>query len=75
VAPGFKNGTDGNIQVAIETAGNPDCHVILRGGSTFTVCVVESDDILDPGDARIQALLAAVAENTDDPERRDRLLD
>ncbi|MBO0881969.1 MAG: 3-deoxy-7-phosphoheptulonate synthase [Mycobacterium sp.] len=53
---GFKNGTDGNIQVAIdgvktaavphtffgvdnfgraavvETAGSPDCHVILRGG-------------------------------------------
>jgi 3-deoxy-7-phosphoheptulonate synthase len=54
---GFKNGTDGNVQVAIDgmrsardphhflsvtkqgvaaivaTAGNPDCHVILRGGS------------------------------------------
>ncbi len=54
---GFKNGTDGNIQVAIdgvkaaaashhffgtdnvgraavvETMGNPDCHVILRGGT------------------------------------------
>jgi 3-deoxy-7-phosphoheptulonate synthase len=54
---GFKNGTDGNVQVAVdgvkaaaaphvffgidglgrgavvETAGNPDCHVILRGGS------------------------------------------
>ncbi|OBJ09946.1 3-deoxy-7-phosphoheptulonate synthase [Mycobacterium sp. 1465703.0] len=55
---GFKNGTDGNIQVAIdgvkaaaaphnffgtdnlgraavvETMGNADCHVILRGGTT-----------------------------------------
>jgi 3-deoxy-7-phosphoheptulonate synthase len=55
---GFKNGTDGNLQVAIdgvkaaaaqhvffgldnfgrgavvETAGNPDCHVILRGGTS-----------------------------------------
>jgi 3-deoxy-7-phosphoheptulonate synthase len=55
---GFKNGTDGNVQAAIdgvkaaaaqhvffgidglgrgaivETAGNPDCHVILRGGSS-----------------------------------------
>jgi 3-deoxy-7-phosphoheptulonate synthase len=55
---GFKNGTDGNVRVAIdgskaaaaqhvffgidglgrgavvETSGNPDCHVILRGGST-----------------------------------------
>jgi phospho-2-dehydro-3-deoxyheptonate aldolase len=54
---GFKNGTGGNVQIAIdavssaarshhflsvtkegrsaifETAGNPDCHVILRGGS------------------------------------------
>jgi 3-deoxy-7-phosphoheptulonate synthase len=53
---GFKNGTDGNVQVAIDacraaaarhrffgvtpvgaaavvtTAGNPDCHIILRGG-------------------------------------------
>jgi 3-deoxy-7-phosphoheptulonate synthase len=55
---GFKNATDGNVQVAIDglrsaldphhflsvtkqgvaaivaTAGNPDCHVILRGGSS-----------------------------------------
>ncbi|MFC0178515.1 3-deoxy-7-phosphoheptulonate synthase AroG [Thorsellia kenyensis] len=55
---GFKNGTDGTIQVAVDalmsasashcflsvtkmghsavvtTAGNPDCHVILRGGKT-----------------------------------------
>ena len=56
VPVGFKNGTDGNIQIAIDairprrvrttssavhkngqvaivdTSGNPDCHVILRGG-------------------------------------------
>ncbi|HEX9818484.1 MAG TPA: 3-deoxy-7-phosphoheptulonate synthase [Methylomirabilota bacterium] len=55
---GFKNGTDGGVQIAIDalraaahphrflgvteqglagivaTAGNPDCHVILRGGSS-----------------------------------------
>jgi 3-deoxy-7-phosphoheptulonate synthase len=55
---GFKNGTDGNVKIAIEavqaasqphhflavtkqgrsaiaaTAGNADCHVILRGGKT-----------------------------------------
>jgi len=55
---GFKNGTDGNIQIAIDavraaghrhhflgvteqglagivsTRGNPDCHIILRGGAT-----------------------------------------
>jgi 3-deoxy-7-phosphoheptulonate synthase len=57
VPVGFKNGTDGNVQIAIDavlaaghphqflsvtkqglsaivaTRGNPDCHVILRGGS------------------------------------------
>src|SRR3954464_7138135 len=57
VPVGFKNGTDGNIQIAIDavqaashphqflsvtkqglsaivaTRGNPDCHIILRGGS------------------------------------------
>jgi len=55
---GFKNGTDGNVQIAVDaiqaarhphcflgvtkqgssaivvTRGNPDCHVILRGGSS-----------------------------------------
>jgi 3-deoxy-7-phosphoheptulonate synthase len=57
---GFKNGTSGNVQIAVEalqsaaashtflghtkygqsaifvTAGNPDCHVILRGGRDTT---------------------------------------
>ena len=57
---GFKNGTSGNIQIAIEaivsanhphtflgtsengqsailfTAGNPECHIILRGGGKIT---------------------------------------
>lgn len=57
---GFKNGTDGNLKIAIDaigaasnphhflsvtksghsaivrTTGNPDCHVILRGGSKHT---------------------------------------
>jgi 3-deoxy-7-phosphoheptulonate synthase len=57
---GFKNGTDGGVQIAIDavraarhphqflgvteqglcaivaTSGNPDCHVILRGGATGT---------------------------------------
>jgi hypothetical protein len=36
---------------------------------------VESDDVVDPGDAAIQALLALTAENTDDEEKRDRLMD
>lgn len=69
---GFKNGTDGNLKIAIDaigaashphhflsvtktghsaivhTAGNPDCHVILRGGkepnydSTHVKAAVES---------------------------------
>ena len=66
---GFKNGTSGNVQIAIEaivsaghphtflghskngqsailfTAGNPDCHVILRGGrqtTNFDAASVES---------------------------------
>lgn len=57
---GFKNGTDGNVRIAIDaitaashphnflsltdkgmttivaSSGNPDCHIILRGGSTGT---------------------------------------
>lgn len=57
---GFKNGTSGNVQIAVEalqsaatshtflghtkygqsaifvTAGNPDCHIILRGGRNTT---------------------------------------
>jgi len=33
---GFKNGTDGTVQLAVDailSSGNPECHVILRGGS------------------------------------------
>jgi hypothetical protein len=36
---------------------------------------VESDDVVDPGDAAIQALLALTAEGTDDDEKREKLLD
>lgn len=63
---GFKNGTDGNIQVAVDgvkaaaaqhvffgmddmgrgalvnTAGNSDCHVILRGGTHGPNCDAEA---------------------------------
>ena len=63
---GFKNSTDGGLQVAIDaikaashphhflgvtkqghcaivaTAGNPDCHIILRGGTTTTNYDVDS---------------------------------
>ncbi|SEH92367.1 3-deoxy-D-arabinoheptulosonate-7-phosphate synthase [Mycolicibacterium rutilum] len=65
---GFKNGTDGNIQVAVDgvkaaaaqhvffgmddlgrgalvsTAGNEECHVILRGGTDGPNCDAESID-------------------------------
>lgn len=43
--------------------------------STSTVHCVVSDDAVDPGDAALQALLAAIAERTHDSQRRDRLLD
>lgn len=36
---------------------------------------VESDGVVDPGDAAIQALLALTADNTDDDEKRDLLMD
>lgn len=65
---GFKNRTDGNVQVAVDatraasqshwfpsltkegapallqTAGNPDCHVVLRGGTTPNFQRAEIDD-------------------------------
>jgi 3-deoxy-7-phosphoheptulonate synthase len=65
---GFKNGTDGNVQVAVdgvkaaaaqhvffgvddfgrgaivETEGNTDCHIILRGGTTGANFHVDSVD-------------------------------
>jgi hypothetical protein len=36
---------------------------------------VNSDDVVDPGDAAIQALLALTAETTHDHEKREKLLD
>lgn len=36
---------------------------------------MESDDVVDPGDAAIQVLLALTAEKTDDDEKREKLLD
>ena len=63
---GFKNGTSGNVQIAIDailsaahshsflgltktgqsailvTTGNPDCHIILRGGRGTVNCTAES---------------------------------
>jgi 3-deoxy-7-phosphoheptulonate synthase len=66
---GFKNGTDGNVKIAIDavqaashahhflavtkqgrsaiatTRGNPDCHVILRGGKTPNYDVASVDAV------------------------------
>ncbi|WP_156656011.1 hypothetical protein [Mycobacterium sp. 852002-51971_SCH5477799-a] len=36
---------------------------------------MESDDVVDPGDAAIQALLALTAENTQDTEKRELLFE
>ena len=36
---------------------------------------VAADDVVEPGDAAFQALLALTAENTDDQEKRDLLID
>lgn len=39
------------------------------------VANVESDDVVDPGDAAIQAVAAMTAEHTRDEEKRDMLMD
>ncbi len=72
---GFKNSTDGSVQIAVDairssshshiflsvtkqghsaifqTSGNPDCHVILRGGTNGTnfdkVSIADTQEILD----------------------------
>jgi len=36
---------------------------------------MEFDDVVDPGDAAVQALLAFTAETTGDPAKRDLLID
>ena len=36
---------------------------------------VDPDDLVDPGDAAVQALLALTAESTHDDEKRDMLID
>lgn len=36
---------------------------------------MDSDDVVQPGDAALQSVLAAVADRTFDPEKRDRAID
>jgi hypothetical protein len=74
---------DSNISVTIDarsiSAATPAANRAVQKPAlsvlTFTVPRVESDDVVDPGDAVIQALLALTAENTDDDEKREKLLD
>jgi len=40
-----------------------------------TVPSMDSDDVVDPGDAAVQALLALTAEKALDPEKHDLLID
>jgi len=82
---GFKNGTSGNVQIAVEallsashphtflghtkygqsaifkTAGNPECHVILRGGRNTTnydsASVTESCRLLEHAGLRPQVMV------------------
>jgi len=82
---GFKNGTSGNVQIAVEalqsaatshtflghtkygqsaifvTAGNPDCHVILRGGRDTTnydaVAVEAACKLLEEAGLRPQVMI------------------
>ena len=55
-------------------ARSPVCFSHLSA-PTSTVLNVDSDDLVDPGDAAIQVLLALTAENTHDDEKRDWLID
>jgi hypothetical protein len=49
-------------------------HVVLSVPAS-TVFGVGSDDVVDPGDAAIQSLVALTAQNTHDDEKRDMLMD
>jgi 3-deoxy-7-phosphoheptulonate synthase len=82
---GFKNGTSGNVQIAIEavqssaqshtflghtiygqsaifvTTGNPDCHIILRGGHEMvnydSLSIAQSCSLLEKAGLRQQVMI------------------
>jgi 3-deoxy-7-phosphoheptulonate synthase len=83
---GFKNGTDGNVKIAVDavqaasqphhflavtkqgrtaiatTAGNDDCHVILRGGKTpnyDAASVDAASKVMSAGDVRTTLMIDA----------------
>jgi 3-deoxy-7-phosphoheptulonate synthase len=99
---GFKNGTDGGVQIAIDavraaahphrfigvteqglagivsTTGNPDCHVILRGGATGpnydTIHVQKTLAALRDAGAAPRLMIDASHGNSDKDHARQRLV-
>lgn len=100
---GFKNGTDGNVRIALDavksasqphhfmavtksgrsaiaaTTGNPDCHVILRGGKTtnFDTASVEAAcaEALKCGEDPVVMIDASHANSAKNPENQPRVID
>jgi hypothetical protein len=44
-------------------------------GVRSTVTLVDSSDVVDPNDAVLQELLAQIAENTQDKDKREKIID
>ncbi|MGN6578985.1 MAG: 3-deoxy-7-phosphoheptulonate synthase AroG [Bordetella sp.] len=100
---GFKNGTDGNVKIAVDaikaasqphhflsvtkgghsaivsTAGNEDCHVILRGGKTpnYDAASVEAacQDMAKAGRAQRIMIDASHANSSKNPENQPRVME
>jgi len=100
---GFKNGTDGNIRIAVDaikaasqphhflsvtkgghsaivsTAGNEDCHVILRGGKApnYDAASVEAacQDMAKSGLAQRVMIDASHANSSKKPENQPQVID
>ncbi|HEX7748394.1 MAG TPA: 3-deoxy-7-phosphoheptulonate synthase AroG [Bordetella sp.] len=99
---GFKNGTDGNVKIAVDaikaasqphhflsvtkgghsaivsTAGNEDCHVILRGGKTPNYDAASVDaagqDMAKSGLAQRIMIDASHANSSKNPENQPRVM-
>jgi len=100
---GFKNGTDGNVKIAVDaikaasqphhflsvtkgghsaivsTAGNEDCHVILRGGKTPNYDAASVDaagqDMAKSGLAQRIMIDASHANSSKNPENQPRVME
>lgn len=99
---GFKNGTSGNVQIAIEaiqsaaqshtflghtkygqsaifvTTGNPDCHIILRGGNTMVnydaSSIAQTYELLKAARTRPQVMIDCSHANSRKNHRNQRLV-